>query len=351
MEFSDCPTLCIRTPDDYHHHLRDGDYLKDIVSHAQKSFKRIIAMPNIKPPVRTLEDAIAYHGRISTHIEDASKFKVLMTLYLTDYTTSDDIVKAKLSNLVYACKLYPAGATTNSEFGVTHISKIKDVLQTMSDVGLPLLVHGEVTDPEIDVFDREALFITTVLQPLITEFPQLKIVMEHITTSEAVDFISSCSINVVATITAHHLLYNRTDIFRGGINPHMYCLPILKRNNHRLALLKAATSGSSKFFLGTDSAPHAQEMKETVCGCAGIFTAHAALELYAEAFDSVGALDKLEGFCSIFGAEFYGLPVNTDTTTLMKRPWLVPTSYQFGPSLVRPLRAGEEILWTILDKV
>lgn len=272
-------------------------------------------------------------------------FKILMTLYITDNTTKEDIIKAKESNIVYGCKLYPAGATTNSELGVTKIDNIKEVLQVMSDVNLPLLVHGEVTDINVDIFDKEKEFIETILKPLIIEFPSLKIVMEHITTAEAVQFVAECGDNVAATITAHHLLYNRNDIFKGGISPHMYCLPILKREKHRQALLLAATSGNRKFFLGTDSAPHAIHTKETTCGCAGIFTGHAPLELYAEAFDSAGALDKLEAFSSIFGAEFYGLPVSTRKIRLIRESWLCPESFSFGSSVVKPLRAGERIQW------
>lgn len=272
-------------------------------------------------------------------------FKILMTLYITDNTTREDIIKAKESNIVYGCKLYPAGATTNSELGVTKIDNIKEVLQVMSDVNLPLLVHGEVTDINVDIFDKEKEFIETILKPLIIEFPSLKIVMEHITTAEAVQFVAECGDNVAATITAHHLLYNRNDIFKGGISPHMYCLPILKREKHRQALLLAATSGNRKFFLGTDSAPHAIHTKETTCGCAGIFTGHAPLELYAEAFDSAGALDKLEAFSSIFGAEFYGLPVSTRKIRLIRESWLCPESFSFGSSVVKPLRAGERIQW------
>lgn len=275
----------------------------------------------------------------------STDFKVLMTLYITDHTSSEEIIRAKESNIVYACKLYPAGATTNSEFGVTKIENIKDVLHTMSEVGLPLLVHGEVTDINVDVFDREKEFIESILKPLIIEFPTLKIVMEHITTAEAVQFVAECGENVAATITAHHLLYNRNDIFKGGISPHMYCLPILKREKHRQALLLAATSGNRKFFLGTDSAPHAIHTKESTCGCAGIFTGHAPLELYAEAFDSAGALDKLEGFASIFGAEFYGLPVTTKKMRLIRESWLCPESYTFGSSEVKPLRANQMIRW------
>jgi dihydroorotase len=272
-----------------------------------------------------------------------------MTLYLTDKTTPTDIKSAKASGFVFACKLYPAGATTNSEYGVTSMDIIKPVLECMAEENLPLLVHGEVTDPSVDVFDREAAYIETVLKPLIAAVPTLRIVMEHITTQEAAEFVASAPPTIFATITAHHLLYNRTDIFQGGINPHMYCLPILKREKHRQALIAAAVSGNPKFFIGTDSAPHALHTKETSCGCAGIFTGHATIELYAEAFESAGALDKLEGFTSIFGAQFYGLPLSCKTISLKKEAWTVPESYSFGSSVVRPLRAGQTIAWKVID--
>eukprot|EP01041_Mallomonas_annulata_P013064 gene13064-27575_t len=349
MEFNTEKTIEIFAPDDFHHHLRDGDFLKDTMHHAERQFGRLVAMPNIKPPVRTTADAIAYHQRITSCSSQSSQLQVLMTLYLTDATTPEEILVAKASGIVYAVKYYPAGATTNSEFGVTNINKVTAVLQKMAEVGLPLLVHGEVTDIDVDVFDRERLFIETVLRPLTEQFPTLKIVMEHITTADAVDFILSSSSNIAATITAHHLLYNRTHIFKGGVNPHMFCLPILKRERHRIALLSAATSGNPKFFLGTDSAPHAIESKQSSCGCAGIFTGHAAIELYAEAFDSVGEIKKLEAFTSKYGAQFYGIPIqNTLKRKLVKRPWIVPSSYPFGGASVYPLRAGEEMLWTLL---
>jgi dihydroorotase len=335
-------------PDDFHHHLRDGDVLGDVVSHAANSFARVVVMPNIKPPVRNLEEAIAYKDRILSHVPEGSSLQLLMTLYLTDSTTPEEIIRSKNSGIVFAAKLYPAGATTNSEFGVTDISKIALVLQTMSDVGMPLLVHGEVVDQSVDVFDREQVFVDTVLRPLIVEFPKLKVVMEHITTEYAAKFVGeehSGNPNVVATITAHHLLYNRNDIFKGGICPHMYCLPILKREKHRLALLQAATSDSGKFFIGTDSAPHAVEAKQSACGCAGIFTGHAALEFYAEAFESVGALDKLDAFVGLYGPRFYGLPVTTKKVKLVKESWKVPESYTFGASVIRPLRGGQEVTW------
>lgn len=274
--------------------------------------------------------------------------KLLLTLYLTDTTTVQDILEAKSSGIIYACKLYPAGATTNSEYGVTDIAHIQEVLKTMADVGLLLLIHGEVTSPDIDVFDRERVFIETILKPIVQAHPNLKIVMEHVTTSEAIEFITQSPPNVAATITAHHLLYNRSDIFKGGIRPHMYCLPILKGESHRRDLLKAATSGNPKFFAGSDSAPHPIHAKETTCGCAGIFTGHASLELYAEAFDSVNSLSRLEGFTSVFGALFYGLEVNSRRVKLVKQPWTVPDSYPLGDSVVRPLRAGELIHWKVV---
>jgi dihydroorotase len=342
--------LEIIVPDDFHHHFRDGDVLADVVGHAAKSFSRVLAMPNIKPPVRTLEEAQAYKQRILSHVSSGNSLELLMTLYLTDNTTPEDIIRSKESGIVFAAKLYPAGATTNSEFGVTDINKIGPVLQAMSDVGMPMLVHGEVVDSNVDIFDREQVFVDTILRPLITAFPKLKVVMEHITTDYAANFVGvECADNphIAATITAHHLLYNSNAIFKGGVCPHMYCLPILKREKHRVALVQAATSGSGKFFIGTDSAPHAVEAKESACGCAGIFTGHAPLELYTEAFESVGALDKLEGFTSIHGAQFYDIPVNTKKIALVKESWVVPERYTFGSSVIRPLRAGEEIAWKV----
>ena len=336
-------------PDDFHHHFRDGETLKDVVKHLSYRFGRAIAMPNTKPPIRTTNDALSYYKRINKYIPDSSNLNVLMTLYLTDSTSPNELIKAKKSGKIYACKLYPAGATTNSEYGVTNISNINDCLKTMSDIGMPLLVHGEVTEPDIDIFDREKIFINKILKPLIKKFPKLKIVMEHITTKDAVDFVKSSGPNIAATITAHHLLYNRNELFRGGICPHYYCLPILKREKHRRALINAATSGSSKFFLGTDSAPHTIKSKESACGCAGIFTAHAGIELYAEVFDKEGKLDMLEGFSSKFGAAFYGLDCNKDKIKLKKESWTVPKTYKFGSSLLRPLRAGENIMWKLIN--
>jgi dihydroorotase len=328
-------------------HVRDNDYLKEIVPHTAATFARAIIMPNLKPPVTTVEQAMAYRERILAALPAATNFNPLMTLYLTNNTSADEIVKAHASPYVHAVKYYPAGATTNSDAGVTDIKNTYNALAKMEKLGLPLLVHGEVTDPSVDVFDREQVFIDSVLAPLLIDFPKLKVVLEHITTKQAADFVTAASDNIAATITAHHLLYNRNAMFKGGMNPHYYCLPILKREVHREALVAAATSGNKKFFLGTDSAPHAQSSKETSCGCAGIYTAHAALELYTEAFANANALDKLEGFASFFGADFYGLPRNTDFITLEKTSWQVPDSYNFAKEKLIPLRAGAEIQWKI----
>jgi dihydroorotase len=341
--------ITISVPDDFHHHLRDGEVLPNVVEYCASSFHNVLVMPNIKPPVRTVEEAEAYLARIleaGQVSSSSSSPNYLMTLYLTDTTTPEEIIKVSASDNVYALKLYPAGATTNSEFGVTSYDKIKPCLAKMSELQIPLLVHGEVTDPTIDIFDREAVFIENKLKPIISEFPDLLIVMEHITTKQAVDFVTSEGPNLAATITAHHMLYNRNSLFKGGICPHMYCLPILKREEHRLALIEAATSGNPKFFLGTDSAPHSLDAKETACGCAGIFTGHAPLELYAEVFDNVGKLDKLENFASQYGRQFYRMKAETEErpkVTLVKEEWTVPDSYNFGSKQVRPLRAGETI--------
>ncbi len=337
-------------PDDFHHHFRDGEFLKDVVKHVSNRFGRAIAMPNTIPPIRTTHDAISYKKRICKELPKDIDFDILMTIYLTDHTNPEELYKAKKSGIVYGCKLYPAGATTNSDFGVTNISNIDKCLKIMSKINLPLLVHGEVTDKNIDIFDREKVFIERILKPIIKKHPKLKIVMEHITTKDAVDFVKMNGPNIAATITAHHLLYNRNELFKGGICPHYYCLPILKRELHRKALLEAATSGSEKFFLGTDSAPHTVSSKESACGCAGIFTGHAGIELYAEAFDSIGKLNMLEGFSSKFGSKFYGINVNTRKIKLKKEKWLVPELYKFGDSYVRPLKAGENIKWKIITK-
>ncbi|MBD2858824.1 dihydroorotase [Spongiibacter sp. KMU-158] len=342
-------TLDITRPDDWHIHLRDGLALKHTVGDASRYFGRVIVMPNLTPPIRNLSEAKAYHGRISAEIPASNThFQPLMVLYLTDNTSPADIAEAAQSGLVYACKLYPAGATTNSDSGVTDIEKLSPVLAAMEEHKLPLLVHGEVTDAEIDIFDREAAFIDRHLRPIVSRFPALKVVLEHITTADAAAFVSDSPSNVAATITAHHLLYNRNHMLAGGIRPHYYCLPILKRNTHQQALIAAATSGSPKFFLGTDSAPHIQSKKETSCGCAGCYTAHAAIELYAEAFEQANALDKLEAFASFYGPDFYGLPRNTDTITLSKTAWQVAEQLPLGDDVLRPLRAGETLHWQVV---
>jgi len=338
--------LTLIRPDDWHLHLRDGEPLAAVLPHTARQFGRAIVMPNLKPPVTTVELAAAYRARILAALPAGLAFEPLMTLYLTDNTQPGEIAKAAASGFVKAVKLYPAGATTNSDAGLTAIEKAYDVLAEMERVGLPLLVHGEVTDPAVDLFDREKVFIDTVLLPLTQRFPKLKVVMEHITTKDAAEFVASSAANVAATITAHHLLYNRNAIFQGGVRPHWYCLPVLKREVHREALVAAAVSGNPKFFLGTDSAPHAKGAKEAACGCAGCYTAYAAIELYAEAFEQAGALDKLEGFASCHGPDWYGLPRNTDTITLVKETWTVPASYPYiSTDDIVPLRAGESLSW------
>jgi len=339
--------ITLTMPDDWHLHLRDGDALRSVLADSAQRFGRAIVMPNLKPPVTTVDAAIAYRDRIVSALPAGTDFTPLMTLYLTDNTQPAEIVKAKASGFVNAVKYYPAGATTNSDSGVTDMRKCLGALAAMAETGLPLLIHGEVTDPDIDIFDREKVFIERTLIALTQRLPELRIVMEHITTANAVKFILSAADNVAATITAHHLLMNRNDIFRGGIRPHLYCLPILKREEHRLALVKAATSGNPKFFLGTDSAPHARHTKEASCGCAGVYTAHAAIELYAEAFHAAGSLDKLEGFASFYGADFYGLARNKRRMTLVRRPWSVPDKISYGADTLVPLRAGATIAWQI----
>ncbi|MEI5639168.1 MULTISPECIES: dihydroorotase [unclassified Pseudoalteromonas] len=339
-------TLTITRPDDWHVHLRDGEVLTDTVRDISRYMGRAIIMPNLVPPATTTELALAYRERIMA-AQPQGNFTPLMVLYLTDNTTPEEIKKAKESGHIVAAKLYPAGATTNSDSGVTDIEKVFPALAAMQEVGMLLLVHGEVTDTAIDIFDREKVFLETKLSKVVENFPTLKIVLEHITTKDAVEFVNNAPDNVAATITAHHLLYNRNHMLAGGIRPHYYCLPILKRNSHQQALIEAATSGSKKFFLGTDSAPHSKDKKEAACGCAGAYTAHAALELYAEAFEEAGALDKLEGFASHHGADFYGLPRNTDTVTLTKSPWQVPESYQLGSGQVVPIKAGDTIDWQV----
>ncbi len=338
--------ITLTRPDDWHLHLRDGVALQAVLPYTARQFARAIVMPNLRPPVTTAAQAIAYRERILAALPAGLSFEPLMTLYLTDNMAPEEIARAKAAGVV-AVKLYPAGATTNSDAGVTDIRKTYKTLEALQREGLLLLVHGEVTDGEIDVFDREAVFIDTVMQPLRKDFPELKVVFEHITTKEAADYVTGADRFTAATITAHHLLYNRNAIFTGGLRPHYYCLPVLKREVHRQALLKAATGGSHKFFLGTDSAPHAAQLKEnSVCG-AGCFTAPSALELYAEAFDAMGALDQLEGFASFHGADFYGLPRNAGTVTLKREPLQLPESLPFGDASIKPLRAGETLSWKL----
>jgi dihydroorotase len=339
--------ITITTPDDWHLHVRDGDALRTVVPHTASQFARAIIMPNLKPPVVNIELARAYRERIIETLPKGSTFEPLMTLYLTDKTKPEEIRRAKSSGLVFAVKYYPAGATTNSDSGVTDIRNCAGVLEAMAQEGLPLLIHGEVTDASIDVFDREKTFIERELAALVERFPKLKIVMEHITTMHAVNFVRDAPANVAATITAHHLLLNRNSIFLGGIRPHHYCLPVLKREEHRQALLQAATSGDARFFLGTDSAPHERSTKETDCGCAGVYTAHAALAFYAEAFESVGALEQLEAFASHHGADFYGLPRNRTSIKLERKPTPVPAGYPYDGGVLVPLRAGGETRWRV----
>ncbi len=340
-------TLTLTRPDDWHLHVRDGDALRTVVPHTAAQFGRAIIMPNLRPPVTTVSAALAYRDRILSAVPQGLSFEPLMTLYLTDSLPADEIKRARDAGLV-AVKLYPAGATTNSDAGVTDLRKTYQTLEAMQRCGMPLLVHGEVTSPEIDLFDREAVFVDTQLIPLRRDFPELKIVFEHITTREAAQYVQQADRFMAATITAHHLLYNRNAIFAGGIRPHYYCLPVLKRETHRLALVQAATCGSRKFFLGTDSAPHAAHLKEHATGCAGCYTALAAIEMYAEAFDAVGALGKLEAFASFHGADFYGLPRNTGSITLRREAWMVPEGFAFGDALLKPLRSGEVLPWRLL---
>lgn len=341
-------TLTVILPDDWHLHLRDGDVLKDIVPHTARRFARAIVMPNLNPPVTTTALAMAYRQRILQAIPEGNAFQPLMTLYLTQSTSADEIRAAKASGVVRAVKYYPAGATTNSEFGVSDLSRTYPVLEVMAEEQLPLLVHGEVVDPKVDVFDREAVFIERELLPLLQAIPGLKVVFEHITTREAVQLVMDTPQHLGATITPQHLLMNRNAIFKGGINPHHYCLPVLKREEHRQALVKAATSGDRRFFLGTDSAPHARNAKESDCGCAGIYSAHAAIEFYAQAFDEAGRLDKLEAFAAFHGADFYGLPRNTEQITLVRKSWKMPDTLRFGSDELVPLGAGEMLPWKLL---
>ena len=339
-------SLTITRPDDWHLHLRDGAALGHVLPHSARQFARAIVMPNLRLPITSTAQALAYRGRIVAATPAGCDFTPLMTLYLTDRIAPDEIRRAKADGIT-ACKLYPAGATTHSDAGVTDIRNIYPALEAMQSVGLPLLVHGEVTDPNVDVFDREAVFIERVMQPLRRDLPELKVVFEHITTQEAAQYVAQADRHTAATITAHHLLYNRNALFMGGLRPHFYCLPVLKRELHRLALVRAATSGSDRFFLGTDSAPHASQMKEaSVCG-AGCYTALSALELYAEAFDKAGALDKLEAFASVNGPAFYGLPRNSGTVTLREEAWTLPEAVPFGEAQLKPLRGGETLNWRL----
>ena len=340
--------LTITRPDDWHLHLRDGAALVSVLPDTARRFARAIVMPNLKPPVTTVAQARAYRERILAALPQGMKFEPLMTLYLTDNTPSAEIDAANVSGIVHGVKLYPAGATTNSDAGVTDLVQCTATLERMEKLGMPLLVHGEVADPAVDIFDREAVFIDKVMQPLQKDFPGLRVVFEHITTKDAADYVNSTASNVAATITAHHLLLNRSAMFHGGLRPHHYCLPVLKRETHRQALLRCATSGSPKFFLGTDSAPHGRHTKETACACAGCYTAHAGIELYAEVFDAANALDKLEGFASFYGADFYGLSRNAGSITLVKQSWPVPVEQPFlADDVLVPFRSGESVAWSL----
>jgi len=340
-------SVTITRPDDWHLHLRDGAAMRDVLPHTAARFARAIVMPNLKPPVTTTALALAYRDRIRAALPPGSRFEPLMTLYLTDNTQPAEIPRARQSGAVHAVKYYPAGATTNSDSGVTAIEKCFPVLEAMSEAGMPLLVHGEVTDAAVDIYDRERVFIERTLAPLVQRFPGLKVVMEHITTREAAQFVTAAPARVAATITAHHLLMSRNAMFAGGVRPHLYCLPILKREPHREALVTAVVSGNPKFFLGTDSAPHARHTKENDCGCAGMYTAHAGIELYAEVFAAANALDRLEGFAGFYGADYYGLPRNTGKITLVNEPWPVPASVPFGADTLVPLRASATVGWKI----
>ncbi|HEY7656040.1 MAG TPA: dihydroorotase [Burkholderiales bacterium] len=340
--------ITITRPDDWHLHLRDGAQLRAVLPDTARRFARAIVMPNLKPPVTTVAAAAAYRDRILAVRPAGARFEPLMTLYLTDETPAREIAAARASGMVHAVKYYPAGATTHSDAGVTDIARCARALEAMEKHGLPLLVHGEVTDPDVDVFDRERVFVERVLSPLIARHPGLKVVLEHVTTREAVEFLAVAPRRVAATITAHHLLLSRNALFAGGVRPHHFCLPVLKREAHRQALVRSATGGDPRFFLGTDSAPHARHTKESSCGCAGIYTAHAGIELYAEAFAAAGALDRLEGFASRHGAQFYGFPVNEESITLAEEPWPVPADLPFGADRLVPLRAGEQVRWKLV---
>ena len=341
--------ITLTRPDDWHLHLRDDALMASVLPDTARQFARAIVMPNLRPPVTTTEQALAYRQRILAALPAGLNFEPLMTLYLTDNTSAAEIQHANASGKVHAVKLYPAGATTNSDAGVTDLRKTYAALEAMQRCGMPLLVHGEVTRADIDIFDREAVFIDQVLQPLLHDLPELRVVFEHITTPEAAQLVAAAPSNIAATLTPQHLLYNRNAMLVGGIRPHFYCLPILKRETHREALVNAATSGNPKFFLGTDSAPHAQHTKENACGCAGCYSAHSAIELYAEAFEAAGALDKLEAFASFYGADFYGLPRNTAKITLRKEAWQMPATLEFGEHQLVPLRAGEDMQWKLVE--
>ena len=342
--------LTLTRPDDWHLHLRDGALLAAVLPDTARQFARAIVMPNLKPPVTTVEQARAYRERIVAALPRDARFEPLMTLYLTDLTQAGEIRAAKESGFIHAVKYYPAGATTNSENGVTDINRVYPVLAELEKQDLPLLLHGEVTDSDVDVFDREAVFIERHLIPLTHAFPRLRMVLEHVTTREGVAFVEQAGPTIAATITAHHLLLSRNAMFAGGMRPHAYCLPVLKREAHRAALLQAAISGNPKYFLGSDSAPHGKRTKETACGCAGIYTAHSALELYAEAFDAAGALNRLEAFASFHGADFYRLPRNTGRVTLTREPWTVPSELTFGDDVLVPMRAGETLAWKMVGQ-
>jgi dihydroorotase len=340
-------TLTITRPDDWHLHLRDGDAMRSVVAATARVFGRAVVMPNLKPPVTTVAQAAAYRERIVAALPLASRFAPLMTLYLTDVTTVDEIVRARASGFIIGVKYYPAGATTNSDAGVTNLARAYPALAAMEKQGLPLLLHGEVTDADVDMFDREQVFVERQLTRIARDFPELKVVLEHITTKEAAEFVAAAPVHIAATITPQHLLYSRNALFAGGLRPHLYCLPVLKRESHRQAIVRAAISGNPKYFLGTDSAPHARHTKETGCCTAGCYSAHAAIELYAEAFEAAGALDRLEAFASFHGADFYGLPRNADRITLRREAWTVPAEYGFGEHAVVPLRAGETVRWQV----
>lgn len=340
-------TVTLTRPDDWHLHLRDGEMLAETVPATARCFARAIVMPNLRPPVTMVATAEAYRGRILAALPRGARFEPLMTLYLTDNTSADEIARAASSRIVHAVKYYPAGATTHSDSGVTDLRRVYPALEAMQEAGLPLLLHGEVTDPGVDIFDREAVFIERHLQPLVRDFPELRVVLEHVTTRDAVEFVTSAPANVAATVTVHHLLLNRNAMFEGGLRPHHYCLPVIKRESHRRALVAAATGGNPKFFLGTDSAPHPRGAKESDCGCAGVYSAPVALELYAEVFEAAGALDRLEGFAGVHGPQFYGLARNRETVTLERTDWTVPGQFGSGQAPVVPLGAGRTLHWQI----